>query len=358
MIDTNSDLLALCQSLEKSPALALDTEFIRVRTFFPKPGLIQIADQSQVYLVDPLGIDEWAPFKQLLVNPDVVKVLHACDEDIELFYHLMGVFPVNVFDTQVAAACCGMDFSMGYQRLVKSVLDLDLPKTHSRSDWMQRPLSSEQLKYAADDVDHLLEIHAFLKAKIDDSGLQNIVAGEYQQVVDNLQDMEFGNAINRLKMAWKLNGYQLARVRALAIWRERSMRAKDLPRNRIASNDALMQLAKHGNWSKSQLFDIEGLPEQTARSCGDDLIALLSVEYPQEERLSRPVKADRVMNLIKSTLVDYAQRLGIAEQLLMKKPYTEAMYWAVKSKSSLPGRVSGWRRGVYLEVLDAVVAEL
>src|SRR5690554_2975724 len=151
IIDQNSVLAEHCRNWLQLSFVAIDTEFVRTETYFPIAGLIQVGDGRHAYLIDPLQITDWSALVQVLEEPSVVKVLHACSEDLEVFQHLCGALPAPLFDTQIAAAYLGMDFSMSYSRLVSSLLHVDLPKEETRSDWLRRPLSPEQLQYAVED---------------------------------------------------------------------------------------------------------------------------------------------------------------------------------------------------------------
>ncbi len=146
----DDDSLALhCAQWQSLPFVALDTEFMRVDTFYPIAALLQIGDGKSAWLIDPLLINDWRPLSALLENPAVIKVVHACSEDLEVLLRLTGSLPVPLFDTQLAAAYLNLGFSMGYSRLVQEVLNIDLPKGETRSDWLQRPLSETQISYAA-----------------------------------------------------------------------------------------------------------------------------------------------------------------------------------------------------------------
>ncbi len=149
IIDQDAALAEHCSRWLKLPFVAIDTEFVRTETFFPIAGLIQIGDGEQAFLIDPLKIQDWTPLVALLESPEVVKVLHACGEDLEVFQHLCSARVAPLFDTQLAAAYLGMDFSMGYSRLVSKLLGIELDKNETRSDWLQRPLTAQQLQYAA-----------------------------------------------------------------------------------------------------------------------------------------------------------------------------------------------------------------
>ena len=164
----NDSLGQHCAEWQQLPFVALDTEFMRVDTFYPIAGLIQIGDGVRAYLIDPLTIDNWQPLAALLENPAVIKVVHACSEDLEVLLRLTGSLPVPLFDTQLAAAYLNLGFSMGYSRLVQAVLDIDLPKGETRSDWLQRPLSETQVSYAAEDAVHLAEVFIRLRPRLSD----------------------------------------------------------------------------------------------------------------------------------------------------------------------------------------------
>ena len=151
-ITSNEQLADLCQRLKSAETLALDTEFIREKTYYPRLCLIQIASTEVVACIDPLSISEMQPLWDLLLNQDCLKVLHAARQDLEIFHHLLGEIPQPVFDTQLVATVLGYGEQIGYGNLIKKVLNIDLNKGHARTDWLQRPLSPEQLDYAADDV--------------------------------------------------------------------------------------------------------------------------------------------------------------------------------------------------------------
>ncbi len=351
-INTNDALAEYCLSLQSKKVIALDTEFLRVRTFYPKPGLFQLNDGDNIVLIDPCAITQWDEFKAVLVNPEIIKVFHACDEDIELLHHFLGVETMPVFDTQVAAAFCGYDFCMGYQRLIKKMLDVDLEKSSSRSDWMQRPLTQKQLHYAVDDVRYLLTIYEQLKKDLEARNLLHIIEEEYGSVLSTIKNDNYENAYLRVKQAWKLNPQEFAVLKALATWREEMMREKDMPRNKIAKNDALMTLAGKAEWDIKQLYSIEGLPSSTVKTSGDELIALIdavSKSSTSDERMPKPIKADELMDKLRAILKEFALEMGVAEQMLGKKSFNEQLYWMLKTPglSSLPEGIQGWRRDYY-----------
>jgi ribonuclease D len=356
-IDDNIAFSSYCETLVNKPVFALDTEFLRVNTFYPKPGLFQLNDGEQVVLVDPCAITDWKLFKAILVNPSQVKVLHACDEDIELLYHFLHIEPQNVFDTQVAAAFCGYDFCMGYQRLLKAMLDIDLEKGMSRSDWMQRPLTEEQIEYAADDVRYLLTMYQHLVEAIEARDLLPVIHEEYQSVVNNITSSDFESAYVRIKDAWKLTPKQFSIVRALATWRENMMREYDIPRKRIATDEALMILAQQEEWSATQLFSVSGLASFVVRNVGEDIIAIIerAAKSKSNEKAMKPIKGDPFYHQLKKLLEKQAKTFGVEEKMLSKKQFNEQLYWQMKKGDfTLPENITGWRKPFYEKVVSAL----
>lgn len=360
LIETQAALEAYCRQLSKVSVFALDTEFMRIHTFYPKPGLFQINDGERIVLIDPLTIDDWQAFSAILVDPNICKVLHACDEDIELLVHFLKIEPQNIFDTQFVAALCGDDFSLSYQVLIKQLLDVDIEKDHRRSDWRKRPLSPEQLHYAADDVRYLLPIYHLLKAKLEQQGKQVIMASHYQEIVANLLSDDYSDAYHRVKEAWRLDAAQFARLKQLAAWREQTMRKKNLPRNRIATNEALMQLATQQHWNSYQLFAVEGLSAPIVKGEGDAIIAMLAAIAPNgdyQQVMAKPHK-DKLSAQIKKQLQLVAQQTGIHESLLSKRNYNLVLKQQIEqSEAELSCVIQGWRKPFYQAVMDNICHE-
>ena len=165
-IDSDAELARAVDSW--SSVVALDTEFIRTNTFYPIPGLYQVASDTDVFLLDPLTIEDWEPLKSYLMNPDTCKIMHACLEDLELIFAHLRIVPSNVFDTQLAHAYVSQDYSLSYARLIERYSGVLLEKEHTRSDWLQRPLSDDQLRYAVDDVVHLAAVGELLRQRLNE----------------------------------------------------------------------------------------------------------------------------------------------------------------------------------------------
>lgn len=353
-ITDNQTLATVCRQFHEAPAIALDTEFIRVRTFYPKAGLFQLNSQEAIYLIDPLVIDRWQPFVEVLQNPEVVKVLHACDEDVELMQHCFGVKPCNVFDTQVAAAFCGFDYSMGYQRLLESLLGISIEKGSSRSDWLKRPLSDVQCQYAADDVRYLLGIYQRLQTQLQANGFAYAVQEECDQIVANVANDDFSQAYKRIKKIERLSPLQQAWVKRLSVWREQAMRRLDLPRNQVFNNQAIVHMAMRPPQNMQGLFNIEGVPAVTAKKQGEQLLAEMNswrVQLQQQPPAREPQINKHLLQRLKKGLNQQAVQAGISELMLSKKSYNEAL--AAQPLVQFDAIVTDWRKPYYQAVLSA-----
>ncbi|MCY4045287.1 MAG: ribonuclease D [Cellvibrionales bacterium] len=349
-ITDNDSLNTLCESLHQVPVIGVDTEFIRTRTFFPKLGLIQVSLDNGVYLIDPLTIDQWQPWIDVLASPEIVKIFHACSEDLEVLYHCFGVMPVNVFDTQIAAAFLGYDFSMGYQRLVKTCFDQDIPKESSRTDWLKRPLTDEQLSYAKQDVEFLIPLYLQMQPALTAKFEMDVMAEELQVIQDNVERDDFSEAYQKFGLTWQLDGYQLARLQALAAFREDLMRKLDRPRKHIATNDALLALAKKGQWQVASLYKMEGFSIGLNKTRFDQWLTLLNQDYKPLEPLKRPRKPGSRFRKVKRQLTMLANKHQIAEPLLLKKSWLKVLDQQIMKRPDAP-EIEGWRQPFYTKAM-------
>lgn len=352
-IRDNDSLGQHCAQWQHLPFVALDTEFMRVDTFYPIAGLIQIGDGERAYLIDPLTIDKWQPLAALLENPAVVKVLHACSEDLEVLLRLTGSLPAPLFDTQLAAAYLNLGFSMGYSRLVKEVLDLDLPKGETRSDWLQRPLSETQISYAAEDAQHLAEVYVLLRPRLSPEKYNWVLEDGAELVANLRREVDPNEVYREAKLAWKLSRDQLAVLREICAWREREARARDLPRNRIVREHALWPLAKTQPDNLVSLARIEDMHPRTVRQDGEFLLDLIKragslppEQWPPAVPDPLPVEAAALIKRLRAVGQVYAEQLNMAPELMLRKKTLEAL---VKSgfpngPYQLPDSLRGWRR--------------
>jgi len=255
-IDDNSELEALILSINKNDAVAFDSEFERVNTFYPKPALFQLKIDKQYYLVDMKEITNYSVFTKLLDN----IILHSGSEDLEILYNLNKKLPTQVFDTQIAASLCGYGLHFSYQNIVSELLGVELSKAHSRSDWMQRPLSSEQIEYALDDVVYLSELKNILDTKLQ----ENDRVEWYDLLVkQRLNSIVFSNHIDKtfvkIAKSKRFDIRQQKQLYALLKWREGIAKKRNKPRPWILKNDEIVNIIYKQPTRMNQFIDDIGL---------------------------------------------------------------------------------------------------
>ncbi|WP_454254815.1 ribonuclease D [Pseudomonas sp. Marseille-Q8238] len=360
----DASLARHCTDWRRLPFVALDTEFMRVDTFYPIAGLVQVGDGERAFLIDPLEIRDWSPFADLLEDPNVVKVLHACSEDLEVFLRLTGSLPVPLFDTQLAAGYLNLGFSMGYSRLVQAVLDIELPKGETRSDWLQRPLSPTQISYAAEDAQHLAEVYRVLQPRLS-ADKQAWVLEDGAELVANLRrEIDPDEAYREAKLAWKLSRQQLAVLRALCAWRERQARERNQPRNRIIREHSLWPLARTQPDNLVDLARIEEMHPKTVRQDGETLLQLIReagalppAQWPEALPQPLPLESTVLLKKLRAVGQREAERLQIAPELMLRKKSLEALLKSgyPDGPYQLPDNLKGWRRTLMGEALLAAL---
>lgn len=276
-VDSNDELDKLCKQLQASNFLALDTEFIRERTYYSKLCLIQIADENIVACIDPLVITDLEPLRQLLFNTSTTKVFHASHQDMEIFYKLWGQLPTLIYDSQIAATLLGMGESIGYASLIKRVLDVDIDKAHSRTDWGKRPLSTEQINYAADDVRYLAQLYPIQKKQLQELGRLQWLDEDFSSLsrIDRYH-VDPDTVWRKVKGIKKLKRGQLVILQSLAAWREQEAIKQDRPRRRVLSDEALVDLSRLMPDSPEKLASYRGISPGAQKSFGKALISVIS----------------------------------------------------------------------------------
>ena len=276
-IDSQAGLEDLCAGLSQAAWLAIDTEFLREKTYYPKLCLIQVATLDSVACIDPLVLDDIAPLLEVIFDSRITKVMHAARQDMEIFYHMRGAVPAPVFDTQVAALLLGLPDQVGYGALVQELLGVKLHKLHSRTDWSQRPLDDAQIHYAADDVIYLAQAYQLIREQLQQAGRLDWLAEDLRALSDPaLYATHPENAWLRVKGANRLSGAALAILQALAAWREEKAQASDRPRGWLLRDDVLLDIARHRPDTPEGLGKIRGLHESTVRKHGRELLALVA----------------------------------------------------------------------------------
>lgn len=306
LITTTPELEQICRRLAQSDFVAVDTEFMRENTFWPKLCLIQLAGPQDEALVDPLspGID-LKPFYALMANESVVKVFHAARQDLEIVWTQARLIPHPIFDTQVAAMVCGFGESVSYVNLVKQVANIDLDKTSRFTDWARRPLSQKQLAYALGDVTHLRQIYKHLKAELEAEGRAHWLDEEMASLTDpRTYEAHPEDAWRRLKLRVK-NRKGLAVLIELAAWRDRTAQAQDVPRNRILRDEALYDIASHAPTETSQLSELRTLSEGFARSArAKEIVEAVKSGLARDPKTLPPLQTGVPLPADKAALVD------------------------------------------------------
>lgn len=359
-IDTDLKLAQVCAQARTKKAVALDTEFIRTRTYYPKLGLIQLFDGEQVSLIDPLGISDFSPFIQLLADKQVEKVLHACSEDLEVFDHLFKQLPEPLIDTQIMAGFVGIGVSLGFAKLVAHYLEIELNKGASRTDWLARPLTETQLQYASADVWYLLPAYEKLKADLAKTTWQEAVQQECQYLLDKRrQPHDTSKAYKDISNAWRLTPQQLAVLQYLAKWRVEEAEKRDLALNFVVKEQSLFEIAKTQPKHTSQL--LEFMHSNEVRIHGKKLLllveqgrAVLPENYPQP--ITRLVDDPDYKHSLKAMQqkISEIRPLDLAVELLASKRQLSQLFsWHKKGAPAekQPELLRGWREVFGRELL-------
>ncbi len=367
-IDSDSVLRQIEPLWFESDAIAIDTEFLRTDTFYARPGLIQLSDGVQVWLIDPLAIEDFSPLSRLFLCPSVIKVFHSCSEDLELLYRLVGSLPQPLFDTQIAAGFAGKGFCVGYQRLVSMLLEVDLPKDETRSDWIKRPLTSTQIHYAALDVYYLLKAFRVLYSELEVAGKLSWLLQEGETLAVNAgKNDDFDQYYRQVKVAWKLFPDQLAVLRALCEWREINARQQDIPRNRLVKEQVLWDIAKYLPTKMDQLRRINGVGNELCQRHGKHLLSLISKAlqdkntFPSRLPFPLPASCKPMVKRIRQYCSEKAEEIGVEPELLIRKKQIDALLQSgVRSVDQfcLPAILGGWRADVFAtELVDVLNRE-
>lgn len=360
-IDSSAQLAELCARWREQSAVALDTEFMRSRTFYPLPALVQIGDGKHSYLIDNLAIEDLEPLRELLLDTRVVKVMHSCSEDLETLERLLGAVPEPIFDTQIAAAMTNMGAGLGYAATVQNLLQIELPKSETRSDWLQRPLSESQKNYAALDVAWLPLVYGMLLKRLREQGRLEWLQEDCAALVQSARNPEPPELYYlRVKGAWRLRGKQLAALQDLCAWREREARQLDVPRNHLLKENICLSLAQDMPKYVATL-PRPGLEGKTLRLYGDTLLQIITRATEREDlppKLPQPLNRQQgdALKLLKQKAGELAESAELPPEILVRKKELEALVQA--NKPQLEGRLQGWRRQVIGEPLLKYLTQL
>ncbi|RWA62153.1 ribonuclease D [Mesorhizobium sp.] len=357
VITTQAELESAIAAFEKSEFVTVDTEFIRETTFWPILCLIQMAAPGLTALIDPLAPDiDLKPFFRLMANEAVVKVFHAARQDIEIIVHLGDLMPHPVFDTQVAAMVCGFGDSVSYDQLVQRITGARLDKSSRFTDWRHRPLSDKQLDYALADVTHLIDVYKKLSAELKRENRAHWL-NEEMDVLTSRQtyDPHPEDAWKRLKMRLR-KPQELAIVQAVAAWREREARERDVPRGRVLKDDAIYEIAQQAPRDSAALGRLRTTPKGWERSATatallgavTTALALPKEAMPKLPKTFQPPEgSSAAAELLKVLLRIIAEKEGVASKVLASSDDIDRI--AAEGEDADVPALQGWRRAVFGE---------
>lgn len=354
LIDSTEALAALCARLAAEPYVTVDTEFMRERTYFPELCVVQLGGAHEVAVIDAMAPNlDLAPLGTLLADPAVVKVFHACRQDVEIFLLKFGAVPTPLFDTQVAAMVAGFGDQVGYDTLVASLAGGRIDKAHRFSDWQKRPLSAAQVTYAAADVSWLRLVYEALRDRLTREGRFDWVAEEAAILADPATyRTEPEDAWRRIKLRGA-NPRQLAIVQAVAAWREREAVRVNIPRGRLVKDEQIPELAALAPTSAESLTQVRGLSRGFAEGkSGQSLLAAIAVAnaLPEHELPRLPRAADTarpspaLVALLKVLLAERANSHHVAARLIASADDIDRL--AAEDHPNLPC-LAGWRATIF-----------
>ena len=367
VITDNTSLLEICNLAQQQSAVALDTEFMRVSTYFPKLGLIQLYDGERVSLIDPLAITDFSPFVALLSNPKVLKILHSCSEDLLVFLQEFDQLPRPMIDTQIMARFLGLGTSAGLAKLAQQYLNIEIDKGATRTNWIKRPLSDIQLQYAAGDVWYLLPLYHILKKELAKTPWKQAVIDDCELALaktHKLQERDSEKAYLDIPNAWKLNPLELSRLRILAQWRQNVGIERDLALSYIVKSDNLWKVAKNNPRNTSEMLEM-GLTENEVRVRGKKILQLLaqarrisSNDYPKPiERISEDPRYKKTIRLLQEKVNSLTPEGLTHEIVASKRTLEELIKWVWKydcSQDKLPELLIGWRKPIGEKLVDVI----
>ena len=348
-IDNSHTLGIECDQLHMSPVICIDTEFHRENTYYPELALIQISNGQKTICIDPLTLDHLKPVLALLTNPAILKVFHASQQDMEIFHHHFNILPAPVFDTQIAAGLLGYGDQIGYAALIKTVLNVDIDKSQTRTDWMKRPLDNKQIEYAASDVYYLAKAYPKILQQLENLGRLEWLKGDFSALcLPARYRVELAMMWKKVKGHQQLRGFQLAVLQALASWREEMAQQRDKPRRRILSDEALIDIAKQKPKDANAILALRAMQKSRLSHADAETIIerighasrLAKSDWPQlpkKQKLS--LTEDALVDCLMALVKLKADEHHINPSLLASRKHLEALARGERELDIL----TGWR---------------
>lgn len=347
-ISTYEELSAFCERAAQFDAIAVDTEFLRERTYHPRLCLVQVATPDECVVIDVITIDNLAPLAILMRDEGTVKVFHACSQDMEVLNYTLGALPAPIFDTQVAAAFLGERMQTSYNGMVHTFCGVTLPKSESLTDWSRRPLTPEQIEYALDDVRYLIKAYDVIMERLDEAGRVSWVLDEIKPLTDRSHYVvDRRVAFKRVKRINSLTRRQLAVARELAAWREAKAEYANIPRKWLMSDEVLIALSKRPPREAGSLRRVRGTEQISDADVASALTAIARGEscppdkYPFIARSHKPSapELESVIDLMYALIRLVGERSGVATAMVASR---DDLVEYVDNPQDSPLR-EGWR---------------
>ncbi|MEF2559832.1 MAG: ribonuclease D [Eggerthellaceae bacterium] len=332
LVESDAQLKEFIERCAKSPYMAIDTEFLREKTYYAKLCLVQVAIKGEVAIIDPFKITDLSVMASVLTDPRVVKIFHASSQDIEILYHETGVVPTPVFDTQVAAALLGKTQQASYAAIVQSFCQVTLPKKDSFTDWSRRPLSTSQVEYAADDVTYLPRIYRDMKGKLEEKGRLSWLDDAFEEISNPKKyEIDPRARFRKLKRVNQLSIRQMAAAREFAAWREERAQKLNIPRKWVVSDEQIVEACRREPRSLDELYMVRGMRENLKPADARRVLQLIKIgltcpedELPNMHPAQRnEANVDIAVDLMNAIVRLRARENHIAPQTLA--PHAELM---------------------------------
>ncbi len=361
-IASQESLEAFAERAKTSSVLAIDTEFLREKTYYAKLCLLQVATDEEVAIIDPFEVEDLGVLAPLLEDESIMKLFHAGGQDLEILYREVGVLPHPVFDTQIAAALLGQSQQVGYGVLVSAMCGVNLKKIDSFTDWSRRPLSESQLDYAAGDVVYLPRVYQTMRKQLEEKGRLEWLVHDFEELCDPARyESDPRERFRRLKRGNQLSRKQLAAAREVAAWRETEARRRDVPRKWVLSDEQIVEICKRESGSIDDLFLVRGMRERLTTRDARTVIALMDKafslpqdEWPELDRSGRnEPNVDAQVDLMNALVRLRAKENDIAMQVLASHADLAAVARGHYEGVDL---MKGWRRAIIGEELMDLLA--
>jgi len=359
LLETVTQLEQAGETWEKSTILGIDTEFVRERTYRADLGLVQISDGQTAWLLDPLAVQSFEPLVRLMNNPGTLKLLHSGTEDLEVLLNSIGTLPEPLVDTQIACAMLGQPLQLGYHHAIKWLFDVDIDKDQTRSNWCRRPLTKQQLRYAAMDVVLLPEMIITLRGRLEDAGRWSWLAEDVARMKHNARNtIDPEKVYQRFTAIGRMDNATLQVLKYLARWREEIAIARNRARGFVISDGAMLQMARVKPASAAELDTIEGLHPVALSRYEDTLLQLIAeagrdtTPVEKFEQLDEQQRAQ--LKQMRAIVTDTSAELSVDPALLGSRKELEKLIRARANGQALPERFLGWRKAVVTDRLLSV----